>query len=268
MKGSLKNLFNLSLLMTALSTGAVVAAESKSENAEARGLAIAQERVNRNRGWNDVKVNMEMRLFSGGKNVATRQLVSQYLEVPHDGDKNLSVFQSPADIKNTRFLSHTHVDKSDDQWIFLPALQRTKRISSANKSGPFVGSEFSFEDLASFEVERYKFRYLNDAEVDGTPCYVLESYPTYEKSGYKRLESCIDKERYIPLQVKFFDKRDEHFKTLDLKGYNQYLGRYWRVSTMVMTNHQTGKHTELEWSGYQFQSGLGSADFDKRVLAN
>jgi len=262
MKGIVSNFFTFLLFASAFYIGAA-AADGASE---ARGLQIATERAARNRGWHDVKIDMEMRLKSGDKKIATRQLLTQYFEVENDGDKNLSIFYSPADIKNTRFLSHTHIAVPDDQWIYLPALKRTKRISSANKSSPFVGSEFSFEDLASFEVGRYKFDYLRDSEIDGRPCFVLESRPTYEKSGYKRLETCVDKERYIPLQVKFFDAHDEHFKTLDLKGYKQYLDRYWRVSLMVMTNYQTGKNTELEWSNYRFKTGLTSEDFDKRVL--
>jgi len=75
------------------------------------------------------------------------------LEVDGDGDKSLSIFDEPADVKGTTSLTWSHSDKPDDQWLYLPALKRVKRISSKNKSGPFMGSEFAFEDIGSQEVD-------------------------------------------------------------------------------------------------------------------
>lgn len=262
MNHCLKNMFNAVLLVGAMGAGYAYADSST----QMKGLKIASERVERNSGWHDEVANMEMLLHDGSNNISSRKLKTQYLEVEGDGDKNLSIFISPRDIKNTIFLSHTHTTAPDDQWIFLPALKRLKRISSANKSGPFVGSEFSFEDLASFELDRYKFDYIKDDVVDGRDCYIIESVPTYDKTGYSRLESCLDKETYMPLKVEFFDDRNEHSKTLMYTGYNKYNDSYWRVSVMTMTNHLTGKYTELHWSDYQFNTGLTSNDFDKRVL--
>ena len=132
-----------------------------------------------------------------------------------------------------------------------------KRISSSNKSGPFVGSEFAYEDISSQEVEEYTYKFLREEELDGQPTFVIERYPVDPKSGYTRQVVWLDHRR-VPgcWKVDFYDRKDALLKTLTQTGYQQYLDRYWRPDRMEMVNHQTGKSTTLEWSDYVFQSGL------------
>ena len=118
------------------------------------------------------------------------------MEVPGDGDKSMSIFDKPRDIKGTAVLTWTHSLEADDQWLYLPALKRVKRISSKNKSGPFMGSEFAYEDIASQEVDKYESFYVRDENLNGVDCYVLERIPQYKYSGYTRLEVWFDKEYY------------------------------------------------------------------------
>jgi len=148
----------------------------------------------------------------------------------------------------------------------LPALKRVKRIASANKSGPFMGSEFSFEDLSSFEVGKYRYRFLRDAELEGEPVYVVEYYPTYAHSGYQRMISWIDKKAFRVLLTEFYDRKNDLLKTLTYRDYHQYLGQYWRAHRMTMVNHQTEKTTELNWSDYQFQVGVKESEFNQNGL--
>ncbi len=75
-----------------------------------------------------------------------------------DGDKSLFVFDEPRDVQGTAFLIHAHREDADDQWLYLPALKRVKRISSANRSGSFMGSEFAYEDMTAQEVEKFTYR--------------------------------------------------------------------------------------------------------------
>ena len=116
---------------------------------------------------------------------SSRDLSLRTLEVnkPGLGDRSLTVFHKPRDIEGTAFLSHTKILDPDDQWLFLPALKRVKRISSRNKSGPFVGSEFAYEDLVSQEVERYTYKWLRDEACGALTCHVTERYPVYAHSG-------------------------------------------------------------------------------------
>jgi hypothetical protein len=236
------------------------------ETAEEKGLAIAVEADRRDTGWGDGRAEMRMILRNRHGDESVREIRTRFLEVEGDGDKSLTIFDTPRDVKGTAFLSFTHATDPDDQWLFLPALKRVKRISSANKSGPFMGSEFAYEDLTSQEVAKYDYKWLRDEEIDGRAAFVIERYPRYEHSGYTRQVAWIDAERYQPLKVEYYDRKDSLLKTLTLSEYEQHLGKYWRANRMHMVNHQTGKSTLLEWSGYRLRAGLDEADFDQNAL--
>lgn len=236
------------------------------ETAEEKGLAIVQEADKRDLGWTDAKAELKMTLRNKQGGESARSLRIDTLEVHGDGDKSLSVFDSPKDIKGTAFLSYTHSLVPDDQWLYLPALKRVKRIASANKSGPFVGSEFAYEDLTSQEVDKYTYKWLRDEPLDGRECFVIEAYPVYENSGYTRQVVWLDKAMYQPLKIDYYDRKNALLKSLVSSDWKQYLETYWRPGQMNMQNHQTDKSTELEWSDYQFKVGLDERDFDRDTL--
>ncbi|MCG8379970.1 MAG: outer membrane lipoprotein-sorting protein [Proteobacteria bacterium] len=239
---------------------------SYAQTPEEKGLAIAIEADKRDTGWTDQVADMQMILKNKQGDTSTRIMSITTLEVQGDGDKSLLVFDNPRDVKGTAFLSHTHSLTPDDQWLYLPALKRVKRISSANKSGPFVGSEYAYEDLSSQEVEKYKYKWLRDEVVAGRDNFIIERYPQYEHSGYTRQIVWLDKEMYQPNKLEFYDRKNAMLKTLLFLDYSQYLDQYWRPGRMEMTNHQTGKSTALTWENYQFKTGLSDRDFDKNTL--
>lgn len=252
----------LTLLTLCLLTSGIVFAETPQE----KGLAIAVEADRRDQGWADSSTEMFMTLRNAQGQESKRRMRTKTLEVKGDGDKSLTIFDEPRDVKGTAFLSFTHAKRPDDQWLYLPALKRVKRISSANKSGPFMGSEFAYEDISSQEVEKYTYKYLRDEKLDGHDCFVIERKPTYEHSGYTRMISWVDKVMYQPRKVQFYDRKNTLLKTLTISKYQQYLGKYWRAHQMDMVNHQTKKSTTLEWKNYKFRTGLTSRDFDKNAL--
>lgn len=256
----MKKLVLLGLLL--LSAG-LQAAEP---GAEQRGLAIAREADRRDTGWQNQASEMLMILRNKQGDESTRKIHNKSLEVDGDGDKALIVFDHPRDVKGTAFLSFTHATRPDDQWLYLPALKRVKRISSRNKSGPFMGSEFAFEDISSQEVEKYRYQYLRDETLDGHDTFVIERYPEYEHSGYTRQIVWLDKTMYQPLKIEFYDRKNELLKTLSYRDYRHYLDQYWRPDEMFMVNHQTGKSTTLKWSNYRFATGLTDRDFDQSSL--
>lgn len=235
-------------------------------DASERGLEIAREVDIRDAGWHDLKAEMTMLLKNRQGQTSLREMRSRSLEVPDDGDKTLIIFDRPRDVKGTALLTWSHKTGQDDQWLYLPALKRVKRISSKNKSGPFMGSEFAYEDLASQEVEKYTYQYIGEDDLGGIPVFINERDPVDPNSGYTRQRVLIDKERFIPLKIDFYDRKNELLKTLELRGYQQYLGKYWRPDEMFMQNHQTGKSTLLTWKSYAFQQGLGERDFTRNSL--
>jgi len=240
------------------------------ETPEEIGLNIAKEADARDTGYGDSEVTMEMVLRNRHGEESLRTFRTKNLEVEGDGDKGLSIFDEPRDVKGTALLTFTHKTDSDDQWLYLPALKRVKRISSENVSGSFVGSEFAYEDLSSQEIEKYTYKYLEDEACPGAAelvCWKSERYPTDENSGYTRQVNWIDKDEYRPWKIDFYDRKDALLKTLTFTDYRQYLGQFWRAHTMAMVNHQTGKSTDLTMDEFKFQTGLSDREFNQKSLS-
>ncbi len=241
------------------------------ESAEEKGLAIATEADRRDLGFGDFTADTLMILKNKQGDESTRVIRIQNLEVKGDGDKGLATFDEPADVQGTTMLTLSHKVDEDDQWMYLPALKRVKRIASDNKSGSYMGSEFAYEDIGSQEVEKYTYKYLRDEvcpdeAYKGQSCFVVERYPVNKYSGYKRQTTWIDKAEYRVLKIEYYDRKDSLLKTLTFKGYKQYLKKHWRSDEMFMINHQTGKSTLLKWNNYKFRTGLVEADFTQDSL--
>lgn len=234
---------------------------------EDRGLALALEADRRYAGYGDSIASLRMILRNKQGQVSERHLRIRSLETPDDGTKSLCIFDSPMDVKGTILLTHTHRNRVDDQWLFLPALERVKRIAAQNRSGSFMGSEFSYEDIATQTVEKYSYRWLRDESLDGQECHVIERRPLDPKSsGYLRQIVWMDTEHLRMAKVDYYDRKDSLLKTLIFKDYRQYLDRFWRPHEMTMVNHQTGKSSQLLWSEYAFRQGLAENDFDPHSL--
>ncbi len=238
----------------------------QAETPEEKGLAIAIRADATDDGFKNSEATLKMLLKNRHGETSERSMRNKTLEVEGDGDKTLVIFDEPADVKGTAFLTFSHKEGSDDQWLYLPALKRVKRISSSNKSGPFMGSEFAFEDIASQEVEKYTHKFLRDEEFDGKPCHVIEQIPVDTKSGYSRQEVWIDQKDLQRRKVDFYDRKGDLMKTLVWRDYRQYLNKFWRAHEMHMENHQTGKSTTLSWVDYSFQTGLDEGDFNENSL--
>ena len=231
-----------------------------------RGLEVAMSVDAADRGWGDEEVSAEMILRAVDGREVKRFIRTRSIEVDGDGDKTLVVFDRPADVKGTVFLTHAHKMGNDDQWLFLPALRRVKRISSSNRSGPFMGSEFAFEDIASEEVERYAYSFIEDGEcIDGLDCYIYERYPVDESSGYSKQIVYADKEHHRIHKIEYYDRKNSHLKTLERSEYERF-GEFWRARRWEMTNHQKGKSTTVLWIDREFDLGFDESDFTKNAM--
>jgi hypothetical protein len=242
---------------------AVFSSFSFAESPEQKGLSIVRESDNRNKGYGDSVADASMKISDGKKVLHTYYLKSKVLE-GKDGDKALIVFERPKDIQGTSLLTHTHSAGGDDQWMYLPATKRVKRIAGSNKSAPFVGSEFTYEDMVPMVVSRYTYKFINQARCAGGQCQVVERYPKDSDSGYQKTVMYIDAEYRLQKAV-FHDKSGKLLKTLTLSNYKKY-GKYWRSLTNVMKNAQNGRVTTIAWDGYQFKTGLGDRDLDENAL--
>jgi outer membrane lipoprotein-sorting protein len=242
------------------------AARGVSEAAQ-KGYDIAARSDRADAGYGDSRVDARMILRNKAGQETAREFSFATLEKESEavGDKSLIVFQSPRDVEGTALLSHAKILDPDDQWLYLPALKRVKRISSTNKSGAFVGSEFAFEDFTITELNKFTYEYAGEEEVDGAMTDVVDRFPRYEKSGYSKQRAWIDQKDFYTRKLEFYDRKGDLLKTLTLSDYRNYDG-VWRAQELKMVNRQTGKETELTYSKYQFKTGLGPNDFEQGVL--
>lgn len=257
-------------LLTAGVLGAGMASATSLVDAadtEQKGLAIAKEIDRRDQGFGDTSSRLVMVLSNAYGEKSERKLRTRILEKEQEGDKSLIIFDNPRDVKGTAFLSFTYKVGPDKQWLYLPALKRVKRISSTNKSGPFVGSEFAYEDISSQEVEKYTYNYLRDENMDGRDHYVIERDPVDPNSGYSRQEVWVDKEYYRISKIDFYDRGKSLIKTLVYSDYKLHLKKYWRANHWFMSNHKTNKKTKLLFDEWVFRNGYTDNDFTKTRLS-
>ncbi|MEM9623630.1 MAG: outer membrane lipoprotein-sorting protein [Pseudomonadota bacterium] len=226
------------------------------------GRAIFAELERRhNSAYADFEVSLRMILTTRKGKVTQRELRIRQLEIPAAGDQVLLVFDQPANIRGTALLSHSQMQGADDQWLYLPALARVKKIASRNKSGAFVGSEFSYEDLTAPELDKYQYQWLRDEPCGELLCHVVERIAKDPYSGYQRELHWIDEQHFRAWRVEYYDKRRQALaKVLQLSDYRPYFdaqqSERWKPHRMHMLNERTQSHTELLWSDYAFGQGL------------
>ncbi|MEM1104759.1 MAG: outer membrane lipoprotein-sorting protein [Pseudomonadota bacterium] len=264
----------MSLLKSTLASVAFAALSipALAETAQEKGFAIAERNDLSDAGFGTSTVELTMTLADPSGRTTTRDLRidTNEKEGEGNGDRTVTVFYSPRDVEGTALLTHAKVLESDDQWLYLPALRRTKRVSSSNKSGPFVGSEFSFEDIAGSELGKYDYTYVEtvseavagvEMELD-----VLECIPAYDRSGYSKILCHFDTDVFQARKFEYYDRGGQHLKTLILDDYREYDGGFWRAHRQTMTNHITGKETVLEFGEYEFGIDLDTRDFEPEAL--
>ncbi|MEN7344218.1 MAG: outer membrane lipoprotein-sorting protein [Pseudomonadota bacterium] len=234
-------------------------------SAEANGRALADEAARRDDGFSDSQAAMTMTLFDGRGNSVSRSMQSKTREMANDGDRTVLIFEDPRDVRGTAFLTHSHADRVNDQWLYLPALKRVKRIAANRRNGAFMSSEFSYEDLGNDEVDKYHYRYIGEVVLDDIETHHMERVPT-GNSGYSRQEVWLDKEALRLVRVDYYDRGGTLLKTLAVSEFQQYLGKYWRPHRMHMRNVQNGRETVLTWRNYAFNNDLDESEFEPSRL--
>ncbi|TVZ40480.1 outer membrane lipoprotein-sorting protein [Alteromonadaceae bacterium 2753L.S.0a.02] len=260
------NKFFKSAALSVLACLATVSTLEAIEDTKGFEIAARSDRTDLGFGDSEVELTMVLRNAAGEESSRSLRITTLEKENEEVGDKSLVVFDTPRDIEGTALLSHAKILTPDDQWLYLPALKRVKRISSSNKSGPFVGSEFAFEDFTAIELNKFNYKYLRTEPCGDLQCDVVERYPRYENSGYTRQVSWVDQKDFQIRKVEFYDRRGDLLKVLNLGDYRQYDNGIWRAHKLAMKNVQTNKQTELLYQTYKFKLGLNERDFVKGRL--
>jgi hypothetical protein len=231
----------------------VVAALPSVASAGNDALSVMTQSRELRRGLVNSVSDVTMEIRDTSKRSTIRRMRQYVLEVPNAGNQTINVFSWPADVNGVSILTHSGLTGDDDmQWLFLPSFKRVRRIASSDRSGAFVGSEFAYEDLTSFEVEKYTYGGVSHEQYAGKDVLVVESKPRYGSSGYSRLRTFLDPSNYQPVRIEYFNRRNEHFKTLELTDYKAYAGKSgWRSHQFSMTNHSNGRTTVIKFEPFR-----------------
>jgi outer membrane lipoprotein-sorting protein len=188
--------------------------------------------------------------------------------------KRIMFIERPANIKNTGFLTFDYDDakKDDDQWLFLPALGKTKRIASSDKSGSFMGSDLNYSDMTDRELEDYDFKLLKEITIKGTKAWLIESTPrrqeVIEETGYKKAILAVRQDNYVVVKSKNWTEDGGYVKIMDVQELKLIEG-IW-VSTKMHVIKRQGKRvkhqTQLTISNVKFNQNLDDELFTIRRL--
>ena len=247
-----------------------LAAPGWAETAAEKGLRIATKSADTESGVRDMSADGEMILYSARGATSTRRFENRTVEnADNRGSRSLLVFDWPGDIRNTALLTHSFDTAKDDQWLYLPAVRKVRRISSSGRSGSFVGSEFAYEDMLDQDVNEFSHLWIRAEPCPNAPgtCDVIDRTPK-SSSSYSLQRVWIDQRDARVRTVQYFDRRGAHLKTLRVSGYRKYNGAYWRPGVMDMTNHLTNKRTELKWTNYRFDQNVNATEFTPNALRN
>ncbi|MGC9363576.1 MAG: outer membrane lipoprotein-sorting protein [Fidelibacterota bacterium] len=214
----------------------------------------------------DQQAELQMSLINSRGEERTRQIM-QYLKTYSDMDKKIMFFKSPADVRNTTFMNWSYDDESrdDDQWIYLLALQKIKRISSDSKSDYFMGSDFTYDDLGERHPSEDTHRIITEETINGEECFVVESIPVDENYMYSRTVTWVIKDKWISLKKEFYDEDEELLKILTVKEYQNISG-YWIILNTEMHNVQKDHLTRIKLSNLVIDSGISDTQFTERMM--
>ena len=228
------------------------------------GKEIIDKVYNRPTG-EDQTSNLAMTLVNTNGDQRVRE-IKQYLKDMGDVEKKIMFFLSPADVKNTSFMSWSYdSDQSDDQWIYLPALKKTKRISSDSKSDYFMGSDFTYDDLGDRKLEDDKHKLLREETLDGKECYVVESVPKDEDYMYSKTLVWVNKSNFIGVKKEFYDEDEELLKILSIKEIKEVSG-IWVITNSEMKNIQKNHRTTITLKNVQINTGISDSQFSERIM--
>ncbi|MEX2443165.1 MAG: outer membrane lipoprotein-sorting protein [Alkalispirochaeta sp.] len=229
------------------------------------GREIAENVQNRDAG-DTTHALVNMRLVDDGGQTSDR-VIEQYGREDSRGlTQNVIIFHEPASVADTRFLTLENDGRDDDQWIYLPALQRVRRIAGSEGDSSFMGTDFTYDDLQTRNIDEYQYELLREEEYEGRPVYVVETTPTDpDDSPYSRLVQWVDRERWIPLKIEFYDEDGELLK-VNLVGRVERVQGYWTIINNTMENVQTGHRTELAIRRFQYNEELPDSLFTTNFL--
>ncbi|MDR1175994.1 MAG: outer membrane lipoprotein-sorting protein [Treponema sp.] len=224
--------FVLFVLSAALCAGSVFAQDASAQS------AISIKQAAKDRIQLDTMSSRSRMVITAKNGAATERVIDQYSKDAANGfARAVIVFQSPATVRGTRFLMMDNAAGKSDQWIFLPALGKVRRIASSESGGSFMGTDFSYDDMSLMDrnVEEDTHTVLREETLNGAACYVIESVPKDSDFQYAKTLTWIDKAGYRTYKVELYNKRGAVEKLMEMSAYKDIQGRDTSTQTKVST---------------------------------
>lgn len=251
----------MTILLTALLT---LGGMANYANAQLTGQQIMQKVYNNPTG-DDMQGNLTMTLVNSRGEQRVRSL-KQFIKDEGEVEKKIMFFLSPADVRNTSFMNWSYTDeRNDDQWIYLPALRRTRRISSDSKSDYFMGSDFTYDDLGDRHPNQDNHKLLREETINGKVCYVVESTPKEDDYMYSKTISWVMKDNFLGIKREFYDEREKLLKVLSIKNYEKIDG-FWTILGTEMHNVQRDHKTIMKFENVEYNKGIPNSKFTERSM--
>lgn len=257
-------------LMTGAAALALVAGAALADDLTGEAIVRKADKDHRSKDERGV-VEMVLVAADGQKSRRVMEILTKTGE--GDDDLNLLRFVEPATVRGEAVLTVEASGRADDQWLYLPALKKTKRIASSQRSQRFAATDFTYEDLRTEDFARNSYKKLADAKVDEgggkqTDCFVVEATPKEpDSSGYSKRLVYVDKARFLVLKVEFFDKQARHQKTLQNRGFEQTgAEKLWRATQSMMDDHLRRTKTVMRFTERAINPGLPASTFTEAAL--
>jgi outer membrane lipoprotein-sorting protein len=212
----------------------------------------------------DAKSEMSMQIFDRNKSKRERRIISYAKKYPNGDKKTLLIFDYPADVKGSAFLVWDPKGKDDQQWLYLPALEKIRQIAPGDKGGSFMGTDFSYYDMGGMDVDDFSYKFIREESVDGSPCYVLESIPK-KTIPYGKITTWIRKDNFLPARSDIYDKNGELMKQC-LSGAIQVINNIPTPTHIVMKQMKESKYTIMDLRNIIYDSGLTDNIFTQRYM--
>ncbi len=251
------------ILMTAMAIASTATAMAQT------GREIAQ-RVKDRPDGDTRQSELVMRLINKRGAVRERKLISYSIDVGKGKKdrKSIMFFQYPGDVKGTGFLTwdYDEPNKDDDKWLYLPAMKKVRRISgSSAKQDYFMGSDFTYDDMGSRNVDEDTHKLLGEESINGHKCWKLESVPKDKREIYSKKIAFIRQDCLIAVKVEYYDKMNKLHRCLELSEIAKVEG-FWIAHKLHMTNVQTEHQTLLEIKNPKYDLPLEEATFSVSTL--
>ncbi len=263
-----KNLFR-QLLVISVST-LVWVNLALAEPDQLSGLEIAQQ-VNARDEGEAVSRNLIMEMIDrrGKKRVRETRGFRKY----YGAEKRTIIFYlQPKNVRKTAFLTYDYPQVDDDQWLYLPAMRKVRRISSSDRGDYFLGTDFTYEDIkkeGKLGIEDYTWRKIGEEIIDDHHSYIVEAIPINDEVakelGYGKVIYSVDSKIWMVRQAKSWDIRGNALKTVYTRDIYQ-VQNIWTAHTLEVSNHKTGHNTRFLFSDIDYSTGVTDDVFTQQSL--